>query len=155
METHSKTANALPAVLPNAETPWGAFQKFDWVQLKDAYDYLAPDGSEIRLLLNVKGGGACHCTLPSGLTSGAVKHKTVEEIWYVLSGEGEMWRKNDGQEEVIKMKPGTCVSIPLATSFQFRNTGTVNFTVLITTMPPWPGKDEAVVVKNHWKNADE
>ena len=63
---------------------------FEHKQLGESYDYLAPDGSEIRLLPNVKGGGMCHCTLPPGKKSLAVKHKTVEEIWYFLSGQGEV-----------------------------------------------------------------
>lgn len=45
------------------------------------YDYLAPDGSEIRLLADLEGGGLAHCTLPSGRVSVAQRHKTVEEIW--------------------------------------------------------------------------
>ncbi|HEU5147988.1 MAG TPA: cupin domain-containing protein [Chryseosolibacter sp.] len=150
MEPVAKVDVAIPAVLSHQELTANNLQKFDSVELKEACDYLAPDGSEIRLLLTLQHGGVCHCTLPPGLTSTAVKHKTVEEIWYVLSGEGEMWRKNNEQEEVIRMKHGTCLSIPLETSFQFRNTGEVNLTLLITTMPPWPGKDEAVVVKDHW-----
>ena len=36
------------------------------VSLKPDYDYLAPDGSEIRLLLEAKGGGLAHCILPVG-----------------------------------------------------------------------------------------
>ena len=62
------------------------------VTLKPDADYLAPDGSEIRLLPAMKGGGLCHCTLPVGKTSAPVAHRQVEEIWYVASGEGEVWR---------------------------------------------------------------
>ncbi len=54
--------------------------EFEIKQLSDKYDYLAPDGSEIRLLAKVNAGGFCHCTLPADKTSSAVKHKTVEEI---------------------------------------------------------------------------
>ncbi|MEK6283898.1 MAG: hypothetical protein AABN95_26395 [Acidobacteriota bacterium] len=32
--------------------------------LPEQYDYLAPDGSEIRLLPDVSGGGLAHCRLP-------------------------------------------------------------------------------------------
>jgi hypothetical protein len=34
--------------------------------LKAIADYQAPDGSEIRLLLTMNGGGLCHASLPSG-----------------------------------------------------------------------------------------
>jgi len=31
-----------------------------------------------------------HFHLPAGQVSRAVRHRTVEEIWFVLSGRGEM-----------------------------------------------------------------
>jgi hypothetical protein len=37
-------------------------------QLPTDYDYLAPDGSEIRLLPEVGGEGLAHCTLPVNST---------------------------------------------------------------------------------------
>jgi len=119
-------------------------------QLPQDYNELAPDGSEIRLLLGLKGGGLCHCTLPPGKTSKAVKHRTVEEIWYFLSGKGEVWRKDNEKEEVVEVIPGTCIDIPLGTHFQFRNTGDKPLCFIISTMPPWPGNDEAIKVKGKW-----
>lgn len=52
--------------------------KQESLQLPIEYDYLAPDGSEIRLLRSMKGGGLAHCTLPPGAVSQAVRHKTVK-----------------------------------------------------------------------------
>ena len=57
--------------------------------LKEEADYIAPDGSEIRLLLTTKGGGLCHCTLPSGKTSSPVSHQNIEEIGYTPRGKGK------------------------------------------------------------------
>jgi glucose/arabinose dehydrogenase len=37
-----------------------------------------------------------HFALPSGQISTAVAHQTVEEIWFFLSGTGEMWRQQTG-----------------------------------------------------------
>lgn len=65
-------------------------------ELQDAYDYLAPGGSEIRLLSVIRGGGLAHCTLRPGGLSRAVTHRSVEEIWYGLSGEGELFRTTLG-----------------------------------------------------------
>ncbi|MBN9393287.1 MAG: cupin domain-containing protein [Chloroflexi bacterium] len=114
------------------------------------YNNLAPDGSEIRLLLGVQGGGMAHCTLPAGQTSVAVTHRTVEEIWYFLSGRGEVWRKKDDAEQVTEVFAGTCLTIPLGTSFQFRATGEEPLCFIIATLPPWPGPQEAVVVAGKW-----
>ena len=118
--------------------------------LPDQCDYAAPDGSEIRLLAGMAGGGVCHCTLPPGGVSLAVRHRTVDEIWYVLHGAGQMWRKLGEVELEEVVGPGSNLTIPLGAHFQFRNTGDVPLCILITTMPPWPGPDEAVRVEDHW-----
>lgn len=76
---------------------------FETKALRAAADYLAPDGSEIRLLPTMKGGGLCHCTLPAGKTSSPVAHRQVEEIWFVISGDGEVWRKNAATEETVRV----------------------------------------------------
>ncbi len=119
--------------------------------LKDKYDYPAPDGSEIRLLPQNEHGGLAHCVLPAGKVSKAVKHKTVEEIWYILEGIGEIWRKNTEDEKVVEIYPNLSLTIPVKTSFQFRNTGKTPLKILIATMPPWPGKEEAIHVDAYWK----
>jgi mannose-6-phosphate isomerase-like protein (cupin superfamily) len=120
-------------------------------QLPEEYDYLAPDGTEIRLLLNMKGGGLAHCTLPPKGISLAVKHKTVDEIWYFIEGQGKMWRKQETREETTKVSPGTCITIPVGTKFQIKNTGEKPLCFIISTMPPWPGEDEAIYVQDHWE----
>lgn len=120
------------------------------ISLKSDADYLAPDGSEIRLLPTMRGGGLCHCTLPVGKTSSPVAHRQVEEIWYVVSGEGEVWRKNAAAEEIVRVVAGTSLTIPPSTAFQFRNTGGSPLCILIATMPPWPGPQEAERAVGVW-----
>jgi mannose-6-phosphate isomerase-like protein (cupin superfamily) len=115
-------------------------------QVPKNYDYQAPDGSEIRLLLEVKGGGLCHCTLPVGGVSKAVKHKTVDEVWYFISGKGIVWRKNGSIEDEINVKRGTSISIPVGTHFQFKNIGKMPLKFIILTSPCWTGAEEAVSV---------
>ena len=65
----------------------------------------APDGSEIREL--VAGGRASmvHCTLPPGGVSLAVRHRTVEELWFVTAGRGEVWRKLGDKEAIVAVGP--------------------------------------------------
>ena len=116
-------------------------------------DYLAPDGSEIRLLLDCADGGVAHCALPSGATSSAVRHKTVDEVWYVLHGNGELWRAEQGRKEVVELRQGTCVTLPVGVSFQFRSAGSSPLEMLIGTFPRWPGPDEAVPASGHWSSA--
>ena len=108
---------------------------------------VAPDGSAVRVLLTLAGGSMAHFQLAPGDTSVAVAHRTVEEIWYVVRGQGEMWRKLDDQEEVVCLEPGVCLTLPLGTHFQFRATGEEPLEVIGVTMPPWPGEGEAYRVR--------
>lgn len=120
------------------------------VVVTDDLTTFAPDGSEIRTLLDLSGGSMVHCTLPAGQTTLAVRHRTVEELWYILSGTGELWRKDETRETVAELRPGIAVDLPLGVSFQFRTTSSEALQFLICTMPPWPGEDEAIPVEGKW-----
>ena len=113
-------------------------------------DVLAPDGSEIRLAGRVAGASMVECTLPPGGVSAAVRHRTVEEVWLVVGGAGEVWRSRDGRQTTLPVGPGSWLTIPVGTHFQFRTTGRVPLRIVIATTPPWPGADEAVRVEDHW-----
>jgi len=94
-----------------------------------------------------------HCTLPPGEVTIAVRHRSVEEVWFCVAGRGQVWRKSADAEETSDVEPGVALSIPLGTSFQFRATGPEPLELVITTMPPWPGTDEAVAVDGCWRPA--
>jgi mannose-6-phosphate isomerase-like protein (cupin superfamily) len=111
---------------------------------------LAPDGSDVRVLLALPGGSMAEFELPAGRVSSAVTHRTVEEIWCVLSGRGEMWRRQGAREEIVALEPGVCLTIPQGTHFQFRSIGDGALRVLGVTMPPWPGDGEALRVAGPW-----
>ena len=117
------------------------------VALPEKFDVQAPDGSEVRVLLSLAGGSMAHFRLPVGEVSRAVRHRTVEEIWYVLSGAGEMWRSDAG---VVGLAPGVCLTIPVGVAFQFRVLGDEALCVVGVTMPPWPGDGEAELVEGVW-----
>jgi mannose-6-phosphate isomerase-like protein (cupin superfamily) len=91
-----------------------------------------------------------HFELGAGRVSRAVTHRTVEEIWYVLGGRGEMWRRQGERAEVVPLEAGVCLTIPLGTDFQFRSLGPGPLAAVAVTMPPWPGPDEAVPVPGWW-----
>ena len=117
--------------------------------LKEAAIVEAPDGSDVHVLLALKGGSMARFELAAGKTSKAVVHRTVDELWYVLSGRGEMWRKQDAHEETVALEPGVCISIPVGTAFQFRSLEKA-LTAVAVTMPPWPGEGEAAIVPGKW-----
>ena len=120
--------------------------KFETKRLPVARGAVAPDGSDVRILLGLQGGGMAHFELPPGQTSTAVTHKTVEEIWFFLSGRGEMWRRTGEHQEIVPVEKGVCLTIPLGTHFQFRSYGYEPLGAIGVTMPPWPGEGEALVV---------
>jgi|SRR5580704_16653054 mannose-6-phosphate isomerase-like protein (cupin superfamily) len=118
-------------------------------------DAIAPDGSEIHFLMPASGhspesdplhdalrASLVEVRLPAGRTSTAVRHRTVEEIWYFLAGTGAVWRRSpDGTVHAMPVSPGCVVTIPTGWAFQFRATESLRF--LCYTSPPWPGESEA------------
>ena len=123
---------------------------FAVVQLPDIHDDFAPDTSEIRVLGRTSRLSTAHGTLPIGATAIPLVHKTIDEVWYVLSGRAEIWRKTGDQEEIIEAVPRTSLTIPVGTAFQFRTIGDEPLRFIMSTTPPWPGDDEAVRVDGRW-----
>jgi mannose-6-phosphate isomerase-like protein (cupin superfamily) len=123
---------------------------FDTMHLPDAPDAVAPDGSDVRVLLQLGRGSMAQFELGPGRVSRAVAHHRVDEIWYVLSGQGQMWRRQAQRQETVPLRCGTCVSIPAGTHFQFRADSSGPLAAVGVTMPPWPGADEAYEVPGAW-----
>jgi mannose-6-phosphate isomerase-like protein (cupin superfamily) len=123
---------------------------------RDAPDTLAPDGSEIRLVLGADQmavrSSLCEVTLPAGQVTRPVWHRQVEECWYILAGHGDVWRcpPDCSIEECppVSVKPGDALVIPAGWRFQFRAAPTVALRFLCFTSPPWPGPDEAIPADN-------
>ena len=113
-------------------------------------DAIAPDGSEVRFLAKTDRGSMAQFTLLVGKTSIAVAHRTVEEVWFFTQGQGQFWSKSAAGEEVLEINPGVTLSITVGTHFQFRNTGAEPLVAIATTMPPWPGENEAFEVEGKW-----
>ena len=114
---------------------------------------VAPDGSEIRLLLDERhwAGGASmvEATLPPGQISRPVYHRTVGEMWYILEGWGQVWRCPPDADPVgvkaAAVQPGDALTIPVGWRFQFSAAAdsASGLRFLCVTLPPWPGDGEA------------
>ena len=114
----------------------------------------APDGSEVRMLLTGE-HGATRCSVVEvsigpGEASRPVRHRTVEEAWYVIEGNGEVWRCPPGlavaEAPPVAVSPGDALVIPTGWAFQFRALPDAGLRFICVTMPAWPGMDEAVEV---------
>jgi mannose-6-phosphate isomerase-like protein (cupin superfamily) len=129
---------------PDSEPPTHAL-------LPVAADAVAPDGSLVRLLPSLASGSMAHFELGADEVSVPQRHRKVGEIWYVLAGLGVMWRRSaTGEVVMVDLRPGTALTIPVGTCFQFRNTGRVPLEAIGVTMPPWPGEGEAEQVDGPW-----
>ncbi len=123
---------------------------FQTKRLPRTPDAVAPDGSDVRVLLGLTMGSFAYFELSPGQTSIPIAHRSVEEIWFFLTGRGEMWRKQGAREEVVPVEPGVCITIPLGTHFQFRSFGHEALGAVGITMPPWPGEGEGYEVEGIW-----
>ena len=113
-------------------------------------DAIAPDGTAVRLLNALAGGSFAHFELAAGAVSRAIAHKSVEEIWYFVSGRGKVWRLIGDEESFVEVGPGVSLTIPLGANFQFRAEPEAALAFVAVTMPPWPGDEEAFPVAGPW-----
>ena len=92
-------------------------------------DAAAPDGSEIRLLVDER--------------HQATKASLVE----VTLPAGQVWRCPPGDEPgavpPVPVTPGETLTIPTGWRFQFSADTAAPLRFLCFTCPPWPGEDEA------------
>ena len=112
-------------------------------------DAVAPDGSEIYFKVgDAERASLVEVRLGPGMVSRPVRHRTVEEIWYVTSGRGRVWRRqSDGTDgETAAVGPGDALRIPTGWAFQFAAEAEGELRFACFTSPPWPGLDEAVPV---------
>jgi mannose-6-phosphate isomerase-like protein (cupin superfamily) len=123
-------------------------------------DAIAPDGSEIRFLVppptdrlaetpepdrSARRASLVEVRLAAGRSSTPVRHRTVEELWYVLAGRGRLRRTPPGgalREDPLQ--PG--VAVVISTGWVFAFAAETDLRFLCHTAPPWPGDDEADVV---------
>ncbi|HYM66521.1 MAG TPA: cupin domain-containing protein [Patescibacteria group bacterium] len=115
-------------------------------------DYVSPDGAEIRLILTPEVEGVvnhsvCEATFAPGQVSRAVRHRHVEESWYVLEGEADVWRSRPGGDSAVThIGPGDALDIPPGFGFQLKVTSPTRLRMVCSTAPPWPGPQEAVPI---------
>ncbi|MFP7672869.1 cupin domain-containing protein [Marivita sp. S0852] len=119
--------------------------------LPPAADATSPAGADIRFIMDGPTGNMIHSTVPPGQINKATRHATVSEFWYVLEGEGEIWRREGDAERVTRLVPGRSIDIPVGTAFQYRNIGNMPLTFICITMPPWPGDHEASHLDGAWE----
>jgi len=118
--------------------------------LQPTPDAKSPAGANIRFIMDGATGNMIHSTVPPSQINRATVHATVSEFWFVLEGEGEIWRRDRTEERITPLRPGVSIDIPVGTAFQYRNVGDQPLTFICVTMPPWPGDHEATHLEGAW-----
>lgn len=118
--------------------------------LPETPDAKSPAGADICFMMDGDTGNMIHSTVPPNQTNRATVHSTVSEFWYVLDGEGEIWRDSGTDSSVTPLVEGTAIDIPVGTKFQYRNSGSRDLKFICIAMPPWPGESEATDVEGVW-----
>lgn len=113
--------------------------------LADCPEFVAGDATLLRELLHPDRQAVqlryslAHAVLPVGQTS--TPHRlTTSEVYYVLSGRGEM---HIGQETQV-IQPGDAVYIPPQARQYVRNLGSEALVFLCIVDPAWRVEDEVV-----------
>ncbi len=125
--------------------------EFCTVELSTAPVETAPDGSLVHVLAKVAGGSSARFELPAGAVSVAVVHKSVDEIWYFVSGSGRFWRGDANAEQTVNVRAGTSLSVAQGVCFQFAADPGQPLVAVGFTVPAWPGDAEAQPVEGPWQ----
>jgi mannose-6-phosphate isomerase-like protein (cupin superfamily) len=118
---------------------YGAAVAWRTVWLPQEPTNMSPGGaSEIRQLVQLPQGQLTHAVCRAGnVAAGAVLPERYE-AFYVLAGEGEIWRATaDGHESVTALRPGRGVEIPAGTTFQYRAYADASVVFLVVVTPMW------------------
>ena len=113
-------------------------------------DGRSPAGAEIRYLMGGETGDMIHSTVPPGQVNRATVHATVSEFWHVLSGQGQIWRRDAAGEATTVLETGVSIDLPVGTAFQYRCDGNNPLQFICVTMPRWPGDEEATFIQGPW-----
>jgi mannose-6-phosphate isomerase-like protein (cupin superfamily) len=123
-------------------------------QLSKDPDNIAVDAAEVRKVFAPGKASMVHCILPPKVVSVPIRNLGIDEIWYFIDGQGEIWLKEEDEAkgEMKKLSPGSCLTIPMGVHFQYRALGEDPMTFLCVTMPPFQSREENnEEVEAHWE----
>ena len=126
----------------NRKTNWKTMLISD---LNDCEEFIAGDNSILRELfhpdkakLDLRYSLAHAIVKPGNIT--ALHSLTTSEVYYILSGEGEM----QIDDEKSNVKPGQAIYIPPNAKQRIKNIGETNLIFICIVDPAWRVEDETV-----------
>lgn len=104
--------------------------------------FTTKDGSQIRELLAwrnscIRNQTLAEARLPVGAATITHRHVRTEEIYYILTGQGEM----RVGEETQPVRPGDAIAIPPGAVHQIKNTGPGELRFLYCCAPGYEHED--------------
>ena len=111
-------------------------------EYKTIKPYLTKDGSTIRELMHPDSHGnrqqsLAEARVPVNTTTSLHLHKTSEEIYFILQGQGEMTL----EDQTFPVKTGDTILIPPNTAHQIRNSGEIELQFLCACSPAYSHDD--------------
>ena len=118
----------------------------DIQNLEQATPFTTKDGSEIRELLahrnsSIRNQSLAEARIGPGMTTTAHYHPQTEEIYYILTGTGEM----KIGDEVKKVGPGDAIAIPPGAIHQISNSGSEVLRLLCCCAPGYEHEDTVLI----------
>ena len=118
----------------------------DIQNLNRVSSFTTKDGSEIRELLahrnsSIRNQSLAEARLPPSASTTPHYHPRAEEIYYILSGRGQMCI----HEETAEVGPGDAIAIPPGLIHQITNTGSTVLTFLCCCAPGYEHDDTVLV----------
>jgi len=120
-------------------------------QIPEKPDAKSTAGAHIRYLMDGTTGNMIYSTVPAYQVNRATVHATVSEFWFILEGQGEIWRDDGVESCVTELVLGVSIDIPVGTKFQYRNNSALELKFICISMPRWPGDSEATYVQGIWE----
>jgi mannose-6-phosphate isomerase-like protein (cupin superfamily) len=108
--------------------------------------FTTKDGSTIREILayrnsSIRSQSLAEAIVPPGITTHAHYHRKAEEIYYILTGSGEVVVG----EAAESVKPGDGIAIPPGAPHQIRNTGEEDLVFLCCCLPAYEHEDTILI----------
>jgi mannose-6-phosphate isomerase-like protein (cupin superfamily) len=118
----------------------------DVINLQQTVPFTTKDGSEIRELLAhrnscIRNQSLAEARLPQGAATTRHYHPKAEEIYYILTGGGEMTIG----DAVRQVRPGDAIAIPPGAVHQILNIGDVPLVFLCCCAPGYEHEDTVLV----------
>jgi mannose-6-phosphate isomerase-like protein (cupin superfamily) len=119
-------------------------------------DAISPGGgAEIRHILSSPLGDLTHAVCPAGQVAPTHLLPALDEAYYVLAGEGEIWRSTDRRTGVTALVPGRWVQMPAGTKFQYRASRDASLVFLVVVLPTWRPELFHTVDEAIWPPGDD